>query len=1048
MDPELAFLESQKEYDPAGDYSHVVPDQDAPADEEEEDYDPSSLLPSYPAQDAHSLSDQSASMPESATNTPPTDSAAGRKPEPADVAATTLPLTKQPRTKGGFVDESEDEEDEVPVSRPKAAGSAFLNASGVANSPQRSLSQTPNNTLPPSNVPLHSSQDQGPTGVSSSTSVAVNVTAPTLASAVPNGGTPMPDATKQAIPDPLNTASARPSVTPVTPIVAPPPKARLPQDRVGILEDRIAEDPRGDVEAWLSLIEEHRRRHKIDDTRAVYDRFFKVFPTAAEQWAEYVNMESELEEFGRVERLFERSIMTCPHVDLWSTYVNYIRRRNNVTTDQTGNARSIITQVYEFVLDNVGIDINSGKIWLDYIEFIKSGPGVVGGTSWQDGQKVDQLRKVYQRAVSIPTTATLEIWREYDKFEMSLNKVTGRKNLQDNSSRYMTARAAIAVLLEQKTKDLIRTTLPKLPPAPGYDGYKEYQQQIQEWRNWIEYEKSDPLMLKEDHPSALKKRMAYLYRHALMALRFFPEMWYEAAEWSFQNGLEKEGNDFLTQGIEANPESCLLAFRKAHQIELSGEFEDGEAGILRKGEAVREPFNKVLDALYDLTSKTKKREEFSLAQTKEAFAAQQAAEEATRAENTSNDEYSDHEEEAAKLTQKRKEKEEALQETLRTISGAFNEQIHTLKKTISYTWIALMRTMRRIQGKGRPDAPTGTPPGFRGIFAEARKKGKLLSDAYVASALIEHHCYQDPAATKIFDRGMRLFPDDEHFALEYAKYLVKQNDATNARAVFETIVTRLTSKPESVARAKPLFLFFHEYESQFGELAQIVKLEKRMGDLFPEDPQLTRFASRFSTSTFDPTTVQPIISQKSQMRPPMPSIIPTVEEPPAPPPAQVQPKQPSPVLNSPRIPPALIAVSNSPKRPFDDLDNEQAQPRKLARGESPLKGAAGRRLDAARRNLARASEGVSNIAVPPPPAPLPREINFLLGIIPGAHTYKETRFNAERMVSLIQSVDLNRANLTPNNQTPVNQAHPPPPQMGHWGAPPPGAGYQMGYYGR
>jgi cleavage stimulation factor subunit 3 len=58
------------------------------------------------------------------------------------------------------------------------------------------------------------------------------------------------------------------------------PKARLPLDRVGILEDRIKEDPRGDIDAWLSLISEHRKRNKIEDARAVYERFFKVFPSA------------------------------------------------------------------------------------------------------------------------------------------------------------------------------------------------------------------------------------------------------------------------------------------------------------------------------------------------------------------------------------------------------------------------------------------------------------------------------------------------------------------------------------------------------------------------------------------------------------------------------------------------------------------------------------------------------------------------------------------------------------------------------------------------
>ena len=58
------------------------------------------------------------------------------------------------------------------------------------------------------------------------------------------------------------------------------PKARLPHDRIGILEDRIKEDPRGDLDAWLSLIGEHRKRGKLLDARNTYERFLKVFPVA------------------------------------------------------------------------------------------------------------------------------------------------------------------------------------------------------------------------------------------------------------------------------------------------------------------------------------------------------------------------------------------------------------------------------------------------------------------------------------------------------------------------------------------------------------------------------------------------------------------------------------------------------------------------------------------------------------------------------------------------------------------------------------------------
>ena len=64
-----------------------------------------------------------------------------------------------------------------------------------------------------------------------------------------------------------------------TPISAAP-KARLPHDKVGILEDRIKEDPRGDLDAWQNLINEHKKRGKLDDARNVYERFLIVFPSA------------------------------------------------------------------------------------------------------------------------------------------------------------------------------------------------------------------------------------------------------------------------------------------------------------------------------------------------------------------------------------------------------------------------------------------------------------------------------------------------------------------------------------------------------------------------------------------------------------------------------------------------------------------------------------------------------------------------------------------------------------------------------------------------
>lgn len=335
----------------------------------------------------------------------------------------------------------------------------------------------------------------------------------------------------------------------------------------------------------------------------------------------------------------------------------------------------------------------------------------------------------------------------------------------------MTARGAISVLENNVTRGVNRTTLPRLPPAPGFEGHEEYMTQVRLWQGWVQWEKSDPLEIALDDRALHHKRILHIYKNALMALRFWPELWYDAAEWCFENGLQDEGNKFLSDSIEANPESCLLAFKKANQVELRTDFEDGQPGLIAKGKAVREPYMKLLDTVYELTAQTKKREEHSIARAKEAFEAQKQADAAARQSN--GDGPDDDEDEVARVQE---EKERQFSAQLVAISAGYNAQTHILKKTLTYAWIALMRAMRRVQGKGSPGAEVG---GFRSVFAEARKKGKLLSEAYVASALIEHHCYQDPAANKIFERGMKLFPEDEHFALEYIKHLIKLNDSTS-----------------------------------------------------------------------------------------------------------------------------------------------------------------------------------------------------------------------------------------------------------------------------
>ena len=559
----------------------------------------------------------------------------------------------------------------------------------------------------------------------------------------------------------------------------------------------------------------------------------------------------------------------------------------------------------------------------------------------------------------------------------------------------MTARSSYTEL-QNITRSLRCTTRPVLPPALGFDGSVEYLEQLNIWKRWIQWEKDDPLVLKVDEVVSYRARIVFVYKQALMAMRFWPELWAEASDFCFANGIFSEGETFLTQGIAANPESCLLAFKRADRKELNSIKEEGDEAAIRRGAAVREPYDKVLDALYDLFSVSKTREDQDIVRIEANFSADSDIQ--LNGANEEEDNYDNEGDDG-----RSKEKEKAAQiESVRNMHGV---QQKLLSKTISHAWIALTRAMRRIQGKGKVNHALA---GSRGIFADARKRGRITSDVYVAAALMEFHCYDVETGKKVFERGLRLFSEDEEFALQYIKHLVAINDHTSmstllallstptennldARVVFETAVTKLALKPETVSKAKPLYAFFHDFESRYGELTQIVKLEKRMSDLFPEDPSLALFSRRFAQQGFDPTQIRPIISPATQTKP---KSVPSIKAE-----AEGVPDSPQQRINE---------IINSPKRPLPtDDDDDSPRPRKVARPESPLKGAAGRRLDQQKRNRQPEMPQFNQpVSYPPPPPPLPRDVMFLLSIIPKADTYHATKFSAEQLVKLLRETNI------------------------------------------
>ncbi len=290
----------------------------------------------------------------------------------------------------------------------------------------------------------------------------------------------------QGAPQPVKTETTEQSATTSTPAPPQEPQVQLQAPQAGVsgskqplqplkhmtveqrkqlFEDRIKIDPR-DGEAWLNLIEEAQSREDMEATRALYDRFFAVFPNQARQWLAYLELELAHGNFAQVEAIFNRCLRTTPSVDLWKFYLSYTRRVNPLPPS-TGaeedaareTARNVLENAYEFALRFIGNDKDSGSIWTDYISLVKEREARGG---WKEGKKMDDLRRVYQRAVSVPLSNIEAIWKDYDAYENGLNKLTAKKFLAERSPAYMTARRVLRDL-KAYTDPLVKPLLPRPP---------------------------------------------------------------------------------------------------------------------------------------------------------------------------------------------------------------------------------------------------------------------------------------------------------------------------------------------------------------------------------------------------------------------------------------------------------------------------------------------------------------------------------------------------------------------------------------------------------
>lgn len=527
---------------------------------------------------------------------------------------------------------------------------------------------------------------------------------------------------------------------------------RLSIDTIGKVEDKIKEDPHN-IANWKSLISILKSKDKTQELRDTYEKILELFPLAASMWVAYIDLELAHGDFQKVEKLFSRSLTTVYSVELWQSYLEYVLRMNNI---QTGGdkARTTIYQTFDFVLDNIGFDRESGPIWARYVEFVRSKETP---TTWEQQQQMDMLRKIYRKAICIPLNNLESLWHGYNTFENGINKSTARKFLAEKSAIYMTARSSLKEL-QNLTSGLDRSSLPH-----KRRWVRNEDRQVQLWRHWISWEEKNPLEATET--SVVQSRVKFAYKQAVMTMWFYPEIWFEAADYAMhQEDGTKEALEILDQGMKANPTSALLFFKAAEALEAAGQKENA-----------RKMYQGLLDNLKSQLIKLEaKLEHF-------------------KPENGENSNSSSK-------------------------AASIQKLVDSKCLEITFTYIALMKAVKRMDSIAQA----------RQIFSECRKLNYSTFHIYIASASMELRNDKPDIATKIFEIGLKRFSLDVNYIKAYIDFLIRINDDTNARALFETSITKIDPK-----EAKALYEQFLEYEAKFGELSSLKKLEDRYKALYP-----------------------------------------------------------------------------------------------------------------------------------------------------------------------------------------------------------------------
>ncbi|KAL9712323.1 mRNA 3'-end-processing protein rna14 [Leucoagaricus gongylophorus] len=594
---------------------------------------------------------------------------------------------------------------------------------------------------------------------------------------------------------------------------------------------------------WRDLVEMAELSFEPEKIRTTFDTLLRQYPNTASAQIAYISFFlADQSTFSEAEELFKRFLRSSPSVDLWKFYLTYVRRLNSGPGPQT---RDTVRKSYEFALNHVGQDKESGEIWSDFIQFLKSADAT---TTWEEQQKMDALRKVYHRAVQIPLDNVERLWQELETFETNLNKITAKKFMADLSPAHMQARTVLRQLTNHLSGLFPSSTVPPkmingrqeiwLPALPKFD--QSERTLVGKWKAYLKWEESNPLEIDDKDKATLITRLQGVYRKAVIRMRYYSEIWYMAYIWTSNNGKPDDALAILKAGIIANPKSYLLNFAYAEAQEARKD--------LAEVHATYERFLDILRIELELQEKN-----VNQSVTLNANGSASPTNGSTTAEHGGSGDINMGEAVPAPVISPNSSQQSQGSST--QDDDHRTKELAERRSEFGLAYVMYMRFGRRAEGVRSS----------RAIFGKARKDRWTPWEVFDAAALMEYHCSNEKnVASRIFEKGLEIFSNEVDFVLRYLGFLISINDENNARALFERVIPSF-----SPDRARPLWERWARYEYQYGDQEAAQKLEKRIAEAYPNgalsmcswfytylkspliDPPIKRFAQRHLYLTID-----------------------------------------------------------------------------------------------------------------------------------------------------------------------------------------------------